>query len=105
MKTALIFLCFLAVVYSAETESKDTSVREELAPKEEERACVPLGEECNGNDCKCCNKWTYCKCPFGTGFACSCVFGGAMVCERKKKKCKNPEVMNTPPGPCFSGRG
>nr|ALJ10810.1 cystine knot toxin [Dolomedes sulfureus] len=105
MKTAVFFLCLLAVAYSTESEAEDTSLVDDGALEvEEERSCVALGGECNGNDCKCCNKWTYCKCPLWGVLGCSCVFGDSMVCVRKRESCKNPEVMDYPKGSCFSSK-
>nr|AKT08988.1 putative neurotoxin LTDF 06-01 [Dolomedes fimbriatus] len=101
MKIALIFLCLFAVAYSISEEAEDTSLVDDAVP-EGERSCTPIGGDCEpGNDCKCCNKWAYCKCTLFNKWGCSCVFGDAMVCQRKKEQCRDPQVMDFPKGPCF----
>nr|P83999.1 RecName: Full=U18-ctenitoxin-Pn1a; Short=U18-CNTX-Pn1a; AltName: Full=Neurotoxin PNTx30C3 [Phoneutria nigriventer] len=45
-------------------------------------SCFEGGKDCK-NDCQCCGKWSYCKCPIWGLFGCSCVIGDSMVEVRK----------------------
>nr|Q5Y4U3.1 RecName: Full=U9-agatoxin-Ao1a; Short=U9-AGTX-Ao1a; AltName: Full=AgorTX_B7a; Flags: Precursor [Agelena orientalis]AAU93683.1 toxin-like structure AgorTX_B7a precursor [Agelena orientalis] len=99
-------LLAIAGLFLVQTLAEDVRAHEEssflaaVAP-EEQRACIKEGEKCAG-DCQCCGKWSYCSCPLFGALGCSCIIGDAMVCVRKKKECRTSDVMNTPPGGCFS---
>ena len=103
MKTAFFFIFLFAVAYCADNPDEEATELLDNVAAEEARSCVEGGKDCK-NDCQCCGKWSYCKCPLWGAFGCSCVIGDSMVCVRKKNDCKNPAVMNTPPGGCFSSR-
>nr|WBW69971.1 venom protein [Lampona murina] len=102
MKISFLLVLLIAAVYSGEIAAEEKDA-DNIPGKKSRNTCLKPGEECT-NTCQCCSKVTYCKCPLGGFFGCSCVYGDSMVCLRKRKECKGygSDIVDNPPGSCFT---